>query len=365
MAANGPVSGSGKPIRIGSLLCARRTAGNASVAAAAVAVVRNSRRCMGISSVGRSGVGRGAALNFSVQIAPIIGAPACPCQSAARLDRARLPRVPQVGAPQARSDDPRLLTGRGRYVDDLVLPPPGPRRLRPQRARPRPDREPRVSTPPRRAPGVVGGAQRGGHAPGSASRTAACSCTTQGMKTGAMLPLAVERVRYVGEPVVAVAAESARRRRGRRRARARGVRAAARRALARGRRGPRRAADPPRAGRQRPLRDAPGRPATPRGRFAGTMRVWRRRSRPAATPACPRAAEPGRRLRAGHARLTVWMSTQVPHMMQAVLAELFGLRRASRARHRARRRRLLRDQDPRLPGRPGGLRAGARRSADP
>src|SRR5207249_11210053 len=30
----------------------------------------------------------------------------------------------------------------------------------------------------------------------------------QGMKTGAMLPLSVERVRYVGEPIVAIAAES-------------------------------------------------------------------------------------------------------------------------------------------------------------
>src|SRR5262249_4492066 len=30
----------------------------------------------------------------------------------------------------------------------------------------------------------------------------------QGMKTGAMLPLATDRVRYVGEPVVAIAAES-------------------------------------------------------------------------------------------------------------------------------------------------------------
>src|SRR5882672_5742700 len=29
-----------------------------------------------------------------------------------------------------------------------------------------------------------------------------------GMKTGAMLPLAVERVRYAGEPVVAIAAQS-------------------------------------------------------------------------------------------------------------------------------------------------------------
>src|SRR5262245_33612249 len=30
----------------------------------------------------------------------------------------------------------------------------------------------------------------------------------KGMKTGAMLPLAVDRVRYVGEPIVAIAAES-------------------------------------------------------------------------------------------------------------------------------------------------------------
>src|SRR5262249_57075919 len=30
----------------------------------------------------------------------------------------------------------------------------------------------------------------------------------KGMKTGAMLPLAVDRVRYVGEPIVALAAES-------------------------------------------------------------------------------------------------------------------------------------------------------------
>src|SRR5205807_25164 len=59
----------------------------------------------------------------------------------------------------------------------------------------------------------------------------------KGMKTGAMLPLAVERVRYVGEPIVAIA-----------------------------------------------------------------------------------AYEPATRA------LTVWISTQVPHMMQAVLGELFSLR---------------------------------------
>src|SRR5580765_6461352 len=48
------------------------------------------------------------------KIAPIT--PACP------VDHARLPRVPQVGSPLPRPDDPRLLTGRGRYVDDVTLP---------------------------------------------------------------------------------------------------------------------------------------------------------------------------------------------------------------------------------------------------
>ena len=35
--------------------------------------------------------------------------------------RARLRRVPHVGSPLKRPDDPRILTGRGRYVDDIVL----------------------------------------------------------------------------------------------------------------------------------------------------------------------------------------------------------------------------------------------------
>src|SRR5690349_2071414 len=34
--------------------------------------------------------------------------------------RARLPRVPHVGGSPKRADDPRILTGRGRYVDDLA-----------------------------------------------------------------------------------------------------------------------------------------------------------------------------------------------------------------------------------------------------
>src|SRR2546423_8118846 len=39
-----------------------------------------------------------------------------------RVNRARLPRVPHVGSRMKRPDDPRILTGRGRYVDDLALP---------------------------------------------------------------------------------------------------------------------------------------------------------------------------------------------------------------------------------------------------
>src|SRR5438093_1554823 len=55
MAANGPVSGSGNPMRTGSLLCARNTAGNAKVAAPAAVVVKNTRRFMGDSFVRASG----------------------------------------------------------------------------------------------------------------------------------------------------------------------------------------------------------------------------------------------------------------------------------------------------------------------
>src|SRR4029453_14663257 len=132
--------------------------------------------------------------------------PCLSCQSAGPLDRARLPRVPQVGAPLLRSDDPRLLTGRGRYVDDLVF----PRLVHVAFVR-------SVHAhaliagleldAARAAPGVVAVLS------GEDTRRLCKPCRGvllhyQGMKTGAMLPLAVERVRYVGEPVVAIAAET-------------------------------------------------------------------------------------------------------------------------------------------------------------
>ena len=49
-AAKGPLSGSGQPIRTGSLDCARSTAGKARVVAPIPAVVRNARRSMWASS---------------------------------------------------------------------------------------------------------------------------------------------------------------------------------------------------------------------------------------------------------------------------------------------------------------------------
>ena len=147
-----------------------------------------------------------------------------------------------------------------------------------------------------------------------------------------MLPLAVERVRYVGEPVVAIAAET----------RAAAEDAAARVRVewtpqpavlspeARGGRPARRSSTPSWATTSSTTRAWPA--ATPRGRSAALIACGGAASPPAVTPACrssraawwptssrPRAVSP------------LWMSTQVPHMMQAVLADLFGV-----AEHRVR-----------------------------
>ena len=111
-----------------------------------------------------------------------------------------------IGARLKRPDDPRLLTGRGRYLDDLTLP--------------RMAHVAFVRSPHAHAviAGIEAAAARGG--PGVLAvltgPEAARLCKPYrgvllhyaGMKTGAMLPLATDRARYVGEPVVAVAAES-------------------------------------------------------------------------------------------------------------------------------------------------------------
>src|SRR3989454_753333 len=115
--------------------------------------------------------------------------------------------MPHVGAPLKRPDDPRLLTGRGRYVDDITLP--------------RMVHVAFVRSPHAHAAiiriDVSAAANSRGVVGVLTGVEAARLCKPyrgvlqhyRGMKTGAMTPLAVERVRCVGEPVVAVAAETA------------------------------------------------------------------------------------------------------------------------------------------------------------
>ncbi len=234
-----------------------------------------------------------------------------------------------VGSSARRADDPRLLTGRGRYVDDLAL----PRLLHVAIVRsPHPHaRVLRVGLEAaRRAPGVVA-VLTGEEAARLCRPYRGVLQHYQGMKTGAMLPLARDRVRYVGEPVAAVAAE-------------RPALAADAAALVEVDYAPLPAVLSPEQA------TAPGAPLIHEelgdnviyrtrlsagdvaGAFARAARVWRRTfttGRHTGVPLEPRSLvadfDPSTRA------LTVWISTQVPHMMQAVLAELFGL-----AEHRVR-----------------------------
>ncbi len=231
--------------------------------------------------------------------------------------------MPHVGAPIKRPDDPRLLTGRGRYVDDLTL----PRMVHIAFVRsPHPHATITALdvSAAQRAPSVVG-VLTGAEAVRLCKPYRGILQHYRGMKTGAMTPLAVERVRCVGEPVVAIAAETA---------------AAAHdaAALVRIEYRPLPAVLDPDAA------TAPGAPVIhpelgdnviyettlhggePDAAFATAARVWRRRfttGRHTGVPMEPRGLvadfEPATR------SLTVWISTQVPHMMQAVLAGLFDL----------------------------------------
>jgi aerobic carbon-monoxide dehydrogenase large subunit len=230
----------------------------------------------------------------------------------------------RIGARVKRGDDPRLLTGRGRYVDDVTL----PRMVHAAfvRSAHAHARLVRIDVErARRAPGVAGVLT---------GDTVAKLCKPyrgvllhyKGMKTGAMLPLAVDRVRYVGEPIVALAAES--------RAAADDAAAlieveyeplpavlAPETALAAG--------APlihPELG-DNVLYETRLSAGDVERAFAECERVWARTfttGRHTGVPLEPRSLiadyEPATRA------LTVWISTQVPHMMQAVLAELFSLR---------------------------------------
>jgi carbon-monoxide dehydrogenase large subunit len=229
----------------------------------------------------------------------------------------------EIGSRAKRPDDPRLLTGRGRYVDDLVL----PRMLHVAIVRsPHPSaRIARLVTDAARsAPGVVR-VLTGEDAARLCKPYRGILLHYTGMKTGAMLPLAVDRVRYVGEPVVAVAATE----------RAAAEDAAEQVVVD---------YEPLPAVLSPEAAQASGAPLIHAelgdnviyearvsggdvdGAFADAARTWRRRfvvGRHTGVTMEPRSLvadyEPATRA------LTVWISTQVPHMMQAVLSELFGL----------------------------------------
>jgi carbon-monoxide dehydrogenase large subunit len=176
----------------------------------------------------------------------------------------------------------------------------------------------------RRAPGVVGVLT----GPEAARLVRPCRGVLQhyaGMRTGPLLPLAVDRVRYVGEPVLALAATS---------------RALAEDAAER----VRVEYEPLPAALTAAAALAAGAPlihpelgdnvlyatrlaaGDAEAALAGAARTWRRRfvsGRHTGVPLEPRGLvadfDPVTRA------LTVWIATQVPHMMQAVLADLLDL----------------------------------------
>jgi carbon-monoxide dehydrogenase large subunit len=228
--------------------------------------------------------------------------------------------VPHVGSSPKRPDDPRILTGRGRYVDDIVL----PRLLHVVFVRSlHPHAELRAveADAARRVPGVAA-VLTGAEAARLCKPYRGVLHHYKGMKTGVIRALAVDRVRCVGEPIAAIAATD----------RAAAEDAAA---LVRVEYAPLPAALGPEAADGPVIHPELGDNVLYETRLAAgdaeaalrdSHRVWRRRfttARHTGVPLEPRGLvaefEPATRA------LTVWMSTQVPHMMQAVLAELFGL----------------------------------------
>src|SRR5438093_748000 len=104
-------------------------------------------------------------------------------------------------------DHPRLLTGRGRYVDDITL----PRMVHVAFVR-SPHAHAAITridvSAAAKSPGVVG-VLTGVEAARLCRPYRGILRHYHGMKTGAMTPLALERVRCVGKPGVAIAAETA------------------------------------------------------------------------------------------------------------------------------------------------------------
>ena len=228
-----------------------------------------------------------------------------------------------VGARIKRADDPRLLTGRGQFVDDLKLPRmlhvafvrslhPHARIVALERAA------------AARLPGVVR-ILTGDEAARLSKPCRGILLHYTGMKTGAMLPLAVDKVRYVGEPVAAIAATE------RVVAEDAAELVEVRYELLPAILDPETALAPGAALIHEELGDnliyeAAIEAGDVDAAFRSAERTYRRSfrlGRHTGVPIEPRSLvadfEPATR------SLTVWISTQVPHMMQAVLADLLSL----------------------------------------
>jgi aerobic carbon-monoxide dehydrogenase large subunit len=237
--------------------------------------------------------------------------------------------TPYVGSPVKVLDSPRLLTGRGKYVDDLSL----PRMVHVAFVR-SPHAHARIARltvePASQAPGVVA-VMTGEEVARLCKPYRGILLHYQGMKSGAMLPLSLDRVRYVGEPVVAVAAAT----------RAEAEDAAERVVVEYDPLPAALTAEQALASGVEPIHRELGDNIIYETRltsgdvetaFAGAPRIYRRAfttGRHTGVPLEPRGLVAEFEPSTG--ALTVWISSQVPHMMQAVLADLFGL-----AEHRVR-----------------------------
>ena len=127
-----------------------------------------------------------------------------------------------IGQPVLRFEDPRLLRGQGRYINDVNLPRPGPRRCSCARRTPTPGSARSTSRRRRRRPACV--AVYTGHdvvADGLGMPKANMPRKRpdgKPMYAPQRPPLVTDRVRYVGDPVVMVIADTLARGQGRGRA---------------------------------------------------------------------------------------------------------------------------------------------------
>ena len=234
------------------------------------------------------------------------------------------PNAPYVGSAIPRVEDPRFLRGRGRYVDDIQLPGHCCTR-RSCAARTRTRAITRIDASAARALDGVALVLTGEDVDGPRRRSPrACPARRSWRTTAPVLP--TETVRFVGEPVACVDRDVALRGRGRGAAGRRRLRAAAgrrRRGAGRSRRARRCCTTGPSRTTSRTSSTSTGtsrrrspRPTTSSRSASTTAASTPRRSRAAASSP---TGTPARR------SMTIWTSTQIPHLVRTLLCHAIGL----------------------------------------